>query len=146
MTAEKYAYDPEFVDMLAFLPAQLGDLSTVEGIRELRTGGLAALMPETPDRDDVAKQDRVVPGPPDAPDVPVRVYTPVEDADGPRGALLSHRDVHLLRPGLLQPGERPRAPAPPQGLGRLGPDILFGIVAQRLHQRRARGVRLVPPQ
>jgi len=41
-------------------------------------------MPPPPDRDDVEKEDRKVPGPAGAPDVRVRIYRPVAPADGSR--------------------------------------------------------------
>ncbi|MGI9602554.1 MAG: alpha/beta hydrolase [Acidimicrobiales bacterium] len=88
MTVDKYAYDPEFIDMIAVLPTQLADLSDPAAIRDVRDGGLLSLTGEQPDRDDVVKVDRQVPGPEGAPDVPVRVYTPVAPAEGLRGALL----------------------------------------------------------
>ena len=88
MTADKYAYDPEFLDLIAVLPTQLADLSDPASIREMRAGGMAELIGERPDRDDVRKDDRTVPGRPGEPDVAVRVYTPATEADGLRGALV----------------------------------------------------------
>jgi acetyl esterase/lipase len=88
MTADKYAYDPEFLDLIAVLPTQLADLSDPASIREMRAGGLAEMIGERPDRDDVRKDDRTVPGRAGDPDVPVRIYTPTAEVDGARGALV----------------------------------------------------------
>ena len=88
MTADKYAYDPEFLDLIAVLPTQLADLSDPASIREMRAGGLAEMIGERPDRDDVRKDDRTVPGRAGDPDVPVRIYTPTTAVDGLRGALV----------------------------------------------------------
>ncbi len=88
MTVDKYAYDPEFIDMIAVLPTQIGDLSDPAAIRFMRDEGMAMLIGDQPDRDDVRSEDRLVPGRDGAPDAPVRIYTPVAEADGPRGALL----------------------------------------------------------
>jgi len=92
MTADKYAYDPEFVDMIAVLPTQLADLSDPAAIREVREGGMLSLTGEQPDRTDVTKQDEVVPGfagPGGArdPNVPVRIYTPTAAPDPQEGGL-----------------------------------------------------------
>lgn len=88
MTAEKYAYDPDFIDMIAVLPAEIADLSDIASIRAMRGEGMLALIGEQPDREDVGKEDHLAPGRDGAPDVEVRVYTPVAEADGPRGALM----------------------------------------------------------
>ncbi|MDH3705865.1 MAG: alpha/beta hydrolase [Acidimicrobiia bacterium] len=95
MTADKYAYDPEFIDMIALLPTQLADLSDPAAIREVREGGLLSLTGEQPDRTDVTKRDAVVPGFAGQggerdPDVPVRIYTPAAPAESgnARGGML----------------------------------------------------------
>jgi len=88
MTVEKYDYDPEFIDMIAVLPTEFADLSDPASIRDMRDGGLISLTGDQPDRDDVVTDDRSIPGPEGAPDVPVRIYTPRADTAGPRGALL----------------------------------------------------------
>ncbi|WP_420637931.1 alpha/beta hydrolase [Candidatus Poriferisocius sp.] len=84
----KYAFDPEFTDLIAALPTQLGDLSDPGAIRESRTSGMANLLGEQPDREGVAKRDLTVPGRDGDPEVPVRVYHPKAEADGLRGALV----------------------------------------------------------
>lgn len=66
-------YDPAFAPHVAMLPT-VSDLGDVEKVREFRrnTQGLFA----SSDRSDVAKENRFVPGPADAPDVEVRIYRP----------------------------------------------------------------------
>ncbi len=88
MTVDKYAYDPQFVDLIAMLPTQMADLSDAAAIRDVRDGTLGGLIGETPDRDDVAKEDTFAPGLDGDPDVPVRIYTPLRESDGTRAALL----------------------------------------------------------
>ena len=82
----KRAYDPEFEPILPLLPA-VSDLSDLDAIREMRVGRLAGMFTPPPDRDDVVKEDRRVPGPAGAPDVPIRIYRPKADAKGPRGCV-----------------------------------------------------------
>ena len=82
----KRAYDPAFDAILPLLPTVM-DLSTVEKVREMRTGRMAALLAAQPDRPDVVKEDRRVPGPAGAPDVPIRIYRPLEGSTGPRGCV-----------------------------------------------------------
>jgi acetyl esterase/lipase len=80
------AYDPEFEPILPTLPT-VNDYSTVEKVREMRANRVS-MLPVPPDRDDVRKQDRRVPGPQGAPEVPIRIYTPLAPASGPRGCVL----------------------------------------------------------
>jgi acetyl esterase len=89
MSASDYAFDPEFADLIALLPTELADLSDPAAIRAAREGGGAlSFTGEVPDRTDVTKDDRSVPGPDGAPDVPVRIYNPTAHTDDARGALL----------------------------------------------------------
>jgi acetyl esterase/lipase len=81
----KRAYDPEFEPLLPLLPT-LSDLSSLAVIQQARTGRFAD-FPVPPDRDDVTKEDRRVPGPAGAPDVPVRIYRPRAAAQAPRGCV-----------------------------------------------------------
>jgi acetyl esterase/lipase len=81
----KRAYDPEFEPLLPLLPT-LSDLSSLAVIQQARTGRFAD-FPVPPDRDDVTKEDRRVPGPAGAPDVPVRIYRPRAAAQGLRGCV-----------------------------------------------------------
>jgi len=77
-----YAIDPELAPILSQLPADM-DLSDPAAIAAGRAGH-AALFAVLPDRDDVEKEDRRVPGPADAPEVPIRIYRPVGQAGAPR--------------------------------------------------------------
>jgi acetyl esterase len=79
------AYDPAFRALLSTLPT-VSDLSSVEKVREMRASRIA-MFPPVPDRDDVAKQDHRIPGPANAPDVPVRVYRPKAASSAPRPGL-----------------------------------------------------------
>jgi acetyl esterase/lipase len=81
----KRAYDPEFAPLLPALPT-VQDFSTAEKIRAVRDMR-ALMLPPPPDRSDVAKADRAVPGPAGAPQVPVRIYTPSAAARAPRGCV-----------------------------------------------------------
>jgi acetyl esterase/lipase len=67
------------------------DLSDIAGLRALNA---ATQIPVTSSEDAVAVTERAVPGPPGAPDVRVRVYTPVS-ASGPLPAIL------YFHPGLF---------------------------------------------
>jgi acetyl esterase/lipase len=51
------------------------DLGDPAALAEMRENGLEKWMP-APDRDDVDLEDRSVPGPDGAPDVPIRIYRP----------------------------------------------------------------------
>ena len=72
------AYDPEFAAMLPMLPT-VGDYSSLAKVQALRANR-AVLVPPPPDRTDVAKEDREVPGAA-GPPVPIRIYRPLR----PRG-------------------------------------------------------------
>lgn len=86
---KKRAFDPELEAVLPLLPA-ISDLSSLEKVLEMRAGAAALSIP-APDRDDVTKEDRRVPGPSDAPEVPIRIYRPARhnhDSDSHRPAVL----------------------------------------------------------
>ncbi len=84
-----HAFDPEFAELLPLLPTVSPDLADPASIAASRNGpGIEALMGDVPDRADVGKDDRVVPGHGGGPEVPVRVYTPTATAEAPRAALL----------------------------------------------------------
>jgi len=84
MTPRKY--DPELEPLVPALPA-VSDLSSLEKIREMRANR-AALFAAPPDRSDVHKEDRRVPGPRGAPEVSIRIYRPLAATSGPRGCVL----------------------------------------------------------
>lgn len=76
----EYGFDPDLLSILPLLPTEM-DFSSPEKIQEVRENG--ALFGEPPpDRDDVLKQDRTVPGPDSAPEVPIRIYRPKSAAEG----------------------------------------------------------------
>jgi acetyl esterase/lipase len=79
------AYDPELAALLPSLPT-LGDYSSAAKVQELRASRVA-MFPVPPDRSDVVKRDRQVPGAAGAPPVPVRIYHPVAAATRLRGGV-----------------------------------------------------------
>lgn len=81
----KRAYDPEFEAILPVLPSVM-DLSSLEKVQAVR-GGRMEMFALPPDRDDVEKEDRRVPGPTGAPDVPIRVYRLKASTGGTRGCV-----------------------------------------------------------
>ncbi len=82
----KRAYDPELEAILPLLPTVV-DFSTLEKVREMRTGRMA-MFPVPPDRRDVEKEDRRVPGPAGAAQLPVRLYRPKAAATSARACVL----------------------------------------------------------
>lgn len=82
----EYDFDPDLKPLLAALP-NLEELSTPEKIQESRDW-ITNLLGEPQDRDDVVKEDRRVPGPKDAPEVPIRIYRPKAEAENPRSCVL----------------------------------------------------------
>ena len=82
----KYSFDPDFEKLLPLLPV-LSDLSSLEAIQEARANR-AIMLPPAPDREDVVKEDRRVPGREGDPEVPIRIYRPRADADGLRPCLV----------------------------------------------------------
>jgi acetyl esterase/lipase len=80
-------YHPDLRSILPLLPAGL-DLSSAESIQALRSDREALFGAAPPDRDDVAVEDRRVPGPGGAPDVPIRIYRPIARAGAPRPGIL----------------------------------------------------------
>jgi len=82
----KRAYDPEFDAILPLLPT-VSDLSSVEKVQAARAARMDMFAALPPDRTDVDKEDRRVPGPPGAPDVPIRIYRPKPAASGRRGCV-----------------------------------------------------------
>jgi acetyl esterase/lipase len=86
---DERGYDPDFRAILPLLPTEM-DFSSAEKIQEIRENRATFVEPP-PDRDDVRKEDREVPGPDGAPDVPIRIYRP-KDAVG--GALPGVLEIH----------------------------------------------------
>jgi acetyl esterase/lipase len=70
-------YDPELVTALQVVPIEeLINWDDLPAIREFGKKMFESLAASLPDFPHVAKEDRTVPGPPGAPEVPVRIYRP----------------------------------------------------------------------
>ena len=80
-------YDPEFAELIPVLPT-VTDFSSVESIQAMREARASLFDSETPDREDIGKEDRQVPGHEGDPDVPVRIYRPTAAAEAPRPCIL----------------------------------------------------------
>ena len=81
-------YDPEFAALIPLLP-NISELSTVEKIveiREMRAEGFPG-MEAPPQRPDVVREDREVSGPPNSPDVAIRIYRRKSGESAPRPAV-----------------------------------------------------------
>jgi len=83
---KKRAFDPDFESLIPMLPA-ISDLSSLDKIREVRSN-TAALTVAAPDREDVHKEDRLIPGPVGAPEVPIRIYRPRRASEASRPAVV----------------------------------------------------------
>ena len=79
-------YDPDLRDIIPLLP-NLSELSTAAKVQAMRAQGLAFGDPPAP-RDDVLREDRLIPGPEGDPDVAVRIHCPKEDTQAPRPGVL----------------------------------------------------------
>ena len=71
-----YNYDPELAAMLEFLPEGALDLTDPVATRAAFLEMIEMMNAEL-DRDGVRMEDRAIPGPDGAPEVPVRIYRPV---------------------------------------------------------------------
>lgn len=80
MSAQRDRLDPASREPLEMLLAAIpGGFNAIPDIAERRAvvaGLLAAQMADVPPNDRVVTEDRMIPGPDGAPDVPVRIYTP----------------------------------------------------------------------
>lgn len=83
-----YAFDPELAPFVELIPR--GDFADVEASRAF-LATLIAPLNEQVDTNGVTVEDRLIPGPAGAPEVPVRVYAPDARATERRPALL---DIH----------------------------------------------------
>lgn len=84
------AYDPEIAPIVPLLPVE-SDWSDIDAARAQMAALVASVPPqESVGPDQVRFEDRVVPGPPDAPELAVRVYTPVGDVGTRPGLLYIH--------------------------------------------------------
>jgi acetyl esterase/lipase len=85
----KYAFDPEFEELIPLLPVTTMDFGDVEAIKAARDPALfLELMGNRPDRDDVSYDDHMIPGAEGDPEVRVRVYTPKVESSEARPALV----------------------------------------------------------
>jgi len=69
------AYDPELAPLVPLLPTE-SDFSDIAAMRAGMEEMIAQLAPPLPENPGARFEDRTIPGPEDAPDVPVRVYHP----------------------------------------------------------------------
>ncbi|CAN5664592.1 alpha/beta hydrolase [soil metagenome] len=74
-----YAFDPEFAELLPMFPS-----GTLDDVHEARAGleSVLSMLNADVDTTGVDIDDRVIPGPPGAPDVTVRVYRPTAASTG----------------------------------------------------------------
>lgn len=84
-TADRSRVDPELAAVLAVM-ANPPPLDDVEGVRRHSRETIAAL-PFPPEHGRVTTTDRLIPGPPGAAQVPVRVYTPTARSEPTPGLL-----------------------------------------------------------
>lgn len=84
-----YNYDPELAAMLEFLPEGSLDLTDPVGTREAFVEMIAMMNAEL-DYGGVAIENRDIPGPEDAPAVPVRIYRP----EGQAGTVPALLHIH----------------------------------------------------
>ncbi|RSM40539.1 alpha/beta hydrolase [Amycolatopsis balhimycina DSM 5908] len=91
-----YAIDPELVPWLDMLPGV--PLSDHESVLAARTSmaQLADVLPSYEPANPVDVRDTAVPGPSDAPDVPVRVYAPADRTGAVPGLLYIHGGGFVL--------------------------------------------------
>jgi acetyl esterase len=86
----QYAYDPELAPIIPLLPVD-NDWSDMDAARGAMAAMVASMPIENPIGEDrVRFEDRSIPGPANAPDVQVRVYTPVGDAKTRSAVLYIH--------------------------------------------------------
>ncbi|MFC5719401.1 alpha/beta hydrolase [Streptomyces gamaensis] len=82
-----YAFDPELAAFARTLPrASMADLRQAREAHDAQVAQLPRPVPSVP----LDIRDTTVPGPPGAPDVPVRVYAPAERALGLPGVVYLH--------------------------------------------------------
>jgi acetyl esterase/lipase len=79
-------YDPDLRDLISLLP-KVSELSTQEKVNASRALGFALATPP-PRREDVIREDRLIPGPEGDPEVSIRIYRPKATSHEPRPGLL----------------------------------------------------------
>lgn len=81
--------DPELAAVIQAAPAEgIFDWDDLEGTRSLFNQEMARIRGDTPDSDNVIKEDCSIPGPLGEPEVPVRLYRPKEQSPGTLASLL----------------------------------------------------------
>jgi acetyl esterase/lipase len=91
-----YAIDPELVPWLDMLPkVALTDYESLVAARNQRSE-LNHLMPTYEPTNPIDVRDTTVPGPSDAPDVPVRIYTPANRTEALPGLVYIHGGGFVL--------------------------------------------------
>ncbi len=81
--------DPELATMIEAAPAEgIFDWNDLEGTRKFFLEVVAKIRGDTPDSENVLKEDLSVPGPEGDPEVPVRIYRPKEQSSGSLPGLL----------------------------------------------------------
>jgi acetyl esterase/lipase len=86
MTTPRYAYDSELLPFVGMLPT-VTDFGDPDVLAQMRGPRPEIFGTPPPDRDDVAKLDRAVPGREGDPDVPLRIYAPKAASRAPRGCV-----------------------------------------------------------
>ncbi|MBV1878459.1 MAG: alpha/beta hydrolase [Pseudomonadales bacterium] len=82
-----YDFDPEFEKLLKNLPV-LSNFSSLEKIQRIRDAREKdGLLGAAADRDDVIKEDRMIPGRVGDPDVAIRIYRPKAASESLRGGV-----------------------------------------------------------
>jgi acetyl esterase/lipase len=90
-------YDPELTEALAAFPIEaMINWDDLPAGREFGKKMFEALRTDIPDSPHVAKQDRTVPGPEGAPQVPIRIYRPVQSAGTLPGLIWIHGGGYVL--------------------------------------------------
>jgi acetyl esterase/lipase len=90
-------YDPELTAALQAFPIEaMINWNDLPASREFGEQMLAMMAASIPDSPHVAKEDRTVPGPEGAPEVPIRVYRPVAGAGTLPGLLWIHGGGYVL--------------------------------------------------
>ena len=87
MPTSKYAYDPEFLPQVELLPT-VTDFGDPAALAQMRGPRPEIFGTPPPDREDVTRLDRTVPGRAGDPEVPIRIYTPKAQSLGLRGCVV----------------------------------------------------------
>lgn len=91
------SYDPELMAALQVLPIEaLINWSDLPAGREFGKKMFEALAASVPSSPHVVKQDRTVPGPQGAPEVPIRIYRPAESTGTLPGLFWIHGGGYVL--------------------------------------------------